>query len=130
MDVGVEAKGRHGISVTPSCCAGVRCRGPIRPRCVSVCSLLLLTLKTIPKKKKKKKNPTATSPGGFKIQPSQVDLSLVLSVIAKVVEMQGCWGTSKVSNVSGEALHNFWSWGRVALSNALGVVLVVCLVEG
>src|SRR5712691_8750005 len=62
-------------------------------------------------------NPTATSPGGFKIRPSWVDSSLVLSVVAEVVETRGCWGASKVGDdVSGEALHDFWSWGEAALS--------------
>ena len=55
MDVGVEAKGRRGDSVTPPYRARIRRRGLIRPRSVSVCSVLLFTIKTIPKKKKKKK---------------------------------------------------------------------------
>jgi len=35
-----------------------------------------------------------------------------LSVVAKVVETRGCWGTREVGDVSGEALHDFWSWGQ------------------
>jgi len=61
MDVGVEAKGRPGISVTPARRAGFRRRGLIRPRNVTVCSLLLFTIKTIPKKKKKKKKDQLTA---------------------------------------------------------------------
>src|SRR5260221_10537614 len=61
--------------------------------------------------------PSLHLPGGFKIRPSWVDSSLVLSVIAEVVETRGCWGASKVGDdVSGEALHDFWSWGEAALS--------------
>ncbi len=56
-----------------------------------------------------------TPAGGFKIRPSRVDSSLVLSVVTKVVETWGCRGASEVGDdVSGEALHDFGSWRRSA----------------
>jgi len=54
-----------------------------------------------------------TPAGGVRIRPSRVDSSLVLSVVTTVVETRGCRGASEVGDDgSGEALHDFGSWGR------------------
>ena len=58
-----------------------------------------------------------TPAGEFKIRPSRVDSSLVVSVVTKVVEMRGCRGASEVGDdVSGEALHDLGVGGEAALS--------------
>jgi len=66
MDVGVEVKGRPGDSETLACSTGTRCRGPIRPRSVSVRSVR--TINTI--QKKKKKEPDFGSGSHFFMNPN------------------------------------------------------------